>query len=667
MTEAHVRARTGLLPKGTIWVLLLVSVIALFIALIGISWRAADLAREDLRGETVKKATIEAQVLAEKIDRAISLGIPLDGIVGFGDLVTGMQQGDPDLLFGAIVSAEGQILFSGGLASSEFSQSLSSPSGDEKQSRFILTRIPLELTTAATGDTTTPPGLVIGHDRAALMRPLTDNLFDIGIILLIALALSFELMLLVLTVNVTLPVKVASRVLANIHARKFTLLHGQSSRDDIGLFMGRINSLVTSTAQKAGITPHSEREVRLVGVRLLAFMFILAEELARPIMPTYFNELSAHTMGGQLGAGTVMAVHLLMVAIAMPLCSLVQGKVGSLRMYLIGAFLATVGLLGTAGAVGFWDLIVWRALSGLGYATTFVACQSYVLDATNDQNRTQGTAMMVSGIMLADICGPAVGGIIAGFFGAEFTFAMGAGVAVVAVALAFFLMDSKVRGDKAPPVPTRAAFAALLKNRPLQILVLFAAMPAKLILSAFLYYLVPVLLLQDGATIAEIGRVIMLYGLVALLSGWFAARWTDRSKKETRAVGIGGVVTAVGLLMAGLYPIDIVVAIAVGMLGLAQATSIPAQVSASLKLSRDFTDKHGTGPVLAVLRLAERFGGATGPLIAATLVHYFSAGQAILYLGCGAAICIVCFEVLIGRMPVDQNHDTPSAKSEAAQ
>jgi predicted MFS family arabinose efflux permease len=657
MMHERARPRTGLIPKGTIWVLLLVSVVALGIALVGISWRAANLAQDDLRGETIKKATIEAQVVAEKIERAINLGIPLDQIVGFGDLIVGMQDGDPDLMFGAILSPDGKVLFSGGLAETAFRQSLSLSPKEEQNSRFILTRLPLELANTARGNPAMSPSLVIGHDRRALMRPLIDNLFDIGVILLIALALSFELMLLVLTVNVAMPVKVACRVLANIRARKFTLLYGQSIRDDIGQFMGPMNALVAHRAQKTGAAPHSTREVRLVGVRLLAFMFVLAEELARPIMPTYFSELAAPTMGGQLGAGIVMAVHLLMVAIAMPLCSLLQGKTGSLRMYLMGAFLATVGLLGAASAVGFWDLVVWRALSGLGYATTFVACQSYVLDATNERNRTQGTAMMVSGIMLADICGPAIGGIIAGYFGASLTFFMGGCVAVAAVGLAFFLMDSKARlgGEKVLPLPTWAAFRALLKNRRLQVLMVFAAIPAKLILSAFLYYLVPVLLLQGDATIAEIGRVIMLYGVVALLSGWGAARWTDRKKKEIRAVGIGGALTAIGLVIAGFFPVMLVVAIAVGLLGLAQATSIPAQVSLSLKLSRTFTEKHGTGPVLAVLRMAERFGGAAGPLVAATLVHFFGPGNAILYLGGGAVVCILCFEILIGRMTVEQN------------
>ncbi|MDP2699978.1 MFS transporter [Thalassospira sp.] len=646
MTAIPAKRKTGFFG-GTIWILLLVSVVALCISLVGISWRAANLAENDLRIDMGKKAQIEIHVLATKIERAERLGIPIPDLVGFADLFAGMQAGDPDLMFAAIRDSGGMILHAAGVSKTDIASSLEQGNDAGDTSHIVTWR---QLGAYQ---------LVIGHDRAALMRPLTDNLFDIVVVLVVALALSFELMLLVLTVNVALPVRVASRVLDNMRDGKFSLLHGQSSRDEIGQFMARINAVITSTARNIGAKAKPAREVRLIGVRMLAFLFVLSEELARPIMPTFFAEVTAGTMDGQLGAGTVMAIHLLMIAIAMPLCSLVQGRIGSLRMYLVGAGLATIGLFGTAFAGGFWDLVIWRAFSGFGYATTFVACQGYVLDATSDKNRTQGSAMMVSGIMLADICGPAIGGIIASHVGSAVAFMMGGGVALLSVALAFLLIDGAVRGDKAPPVPTKAAFRALLRNRRFVVLVLFAAAPAKLILSGFLYYMVPFALWQTGANIAEMGRVIMIYGLVALLSGWFIARWTDAKQAETRAVGIGGGLTALGLIGAGLVPGFGMMALAVGLLGLAHATSIPAQLSASLKLSKDFVDLHGSGPVLAVLRLSERLGGALGPISGAWLVVTFGVVDAMLYMGLFALFCVICFEILIGKVPKDT---TPQAE-----
>lgn len=633
------------MPRGTVWTLSMFSIVMLCLALFGISWRTAELARTDLNPEISEKAGIEARTLAERIDRAITIGIPVREIVGFSDVVAQLQKGDPDLRFAAVLY-EDAVLYSGGIDGPQIRQILTR-SEQARETDYIVTQLALP----QGSDGMDKIRIVIGHDRTALMRPLTDNLFDIVVILIISLALSFELILLVMTVNVALPVRVACRVLGNMRKGDYSLLHGQSVNDEIGRFMQSINRVIERTARKRGTVPRPVREVKLVGVRLLAFMFVLAEEFARPIMPSFFGEVTAGAMEGQLGAGIVMAVHLLMVAVAMPVCSLFQERVGSLRMYLVGAAFATIGLLGTAFSMGIWDLMLWRALSGIGYATTFVACQAYVIDGTNDGNRTQGTAMMVSGIMLADICGPAIGGIVAGHFGAGTTFIAGAIVASLAVGLAFLLMDVQVRGQTALSVPTRKAFKEMLGNRRFQVLILFAAVPAKLILSGFLFYLTPVILLEQGATTAEIGRVIMLYGLVALLTGWGMARWTDNSQRETRAVGIGGALTAAGLLLASVMPVYMMFAVAVGMLGLAQATAIPAQVSASLKISSDFTQAHGTGPVLAVLRLAERLGGAAGPLLAATLGLWLGNTVAVMVFGGIALISVICFELLIGRVP----------------
>src|SRR5690606_16600041 len=120
-----------------------------------------------------------------------------------------------------------------------------------------------------------------------------------------------------------------------------------------------------------------------------------------------------------------------------------------------------------------------------------------------------------------------------------------------------------------PPRPTRAAFVGLLGNRPLLGLLMFAAVPAKLILSGFLYYLVPLSLYQAGANMAEVGRVIILYGLGAFATGWLIARWSDRRQAELRVVGAAATVSALALLMAGLRPDMLVMALAVVVLGVA--------------------------------------------------------------------------------------------------
>src|SRR3546814_1065158 len=138
--------------------------------------------------------------------------------------------------------------------------------------------------------------------------------------------------------------------------------------------------------------------------------------------------------------------------------------------------MAGTGLLAT----GLWDLMAWRAVTGLGYAATFVACQGFVIESTGDRDRAQGTAMMVSGIMLADVCGPAIGGIVAGHVGEANTFLLSSGMALAAAVAATLLLDRPARNAEAPPRLTMRAFAAVLANRRLMTLLLLGAVPAKL-------------------------------------------------------------------------------------------------------------------------------------------------------------------------------------------
>lgn len=77
---------------------------------------------------------------------------------------------------------------------------------------------------------------------------------------------------------------------------------------------------------------------------------------------------------------------------------------------------------------------------------------------------------------------------------------------------------------------------------------LFAAIPAKLLLNGFLFFLVPLTLYELGNSRSEIGRVVMLYGLAALFLGPMFARLADRFAIHGLLIGVGGLLTGIGLI-----------------------------------------------------------------------------------------------------------------------
>lgn len=639
----------------------LVTSLALLLALGFISYTALTETRAVLLAQLAQKAGLEVDQTARRVDHALELGIPLQGIVGFDRLFVGLRETDAEIAFLAIVARDGSMLHAAGLEGTEITAVLDAParateaglSADQSlRAGHLVARQALSNSGSVQAE------VVLGYRESAIDRPLRDNLLDVLIILLAVLLLSFEVLLLLFTVHAVLPARTALRVLRNVAHGTFNLVHGQILRDEMGRAMARLNQAVRIAAGRV-LKPEEISEPRVIGVRLLAFLFVFAEELARPIMPTFFRQVAAGVDGVPTDAaiGWVLGAHMLTVALVMPLASLYYERIGRRRMYVAGALLATAGLVGTGLAQGLWDLIAWRALSGCGYAITFTACQGFVLENTDRSKRSQGIAMMVGGIMLADICGPAIGGVLAGQIGARPTFLAGACMALLAALLVSVLMG------RAPPrfgrrvasgdAPARIGWATITETlrNPLFLLVLFLiAAPAKFLLSGYLYLLVPIHLTETGSDVAEIGRVLMVYGVVALFLGPVFARLADRMGRHALVAGAGGMIAGLGLSLA-VFGAGLPVMLAgVAMLGIGQALSIPAQVSAAIDVSGPAIRHHGQGAVMAVMRLVERLAGGIGPIATAALAHHIGLERAMVALGIASlamgALFLLLFPVM---------------------
>ena len=72
-------------------------------------------------------------------------------------------------------------------------------------------------------------------------------------------------------------------------------------------------------------------------------------------------------------------------------------------------------------------------MCALGYAMVFVAAQGYVLDRTGQQNRAQGFALFIGAIMVATVCGPSIGGILADNIGFRASFGVSALMALASI------------------------------------------------------------------------------------------------------------------------------------------------------------------------------------------------------------------------------------------
>lgn len=699
--------------------LTLLTLLLLLPPLLGVSYYALVAFERKLLPEIEKKALRVGFSINGGIQRALSFGIPFEKLEGMDDFFAAKLAAARDIAYVAVAARDGQPLYQQGPLDDRQRARLAADAAEVLATgatvgKFIPRhRLPAMLGTLLGdgADTPSPPAfsdggdayyrialpidagnvivgvLHLGIDARIVTRQIEAVLFDIAIVLLVAVLVAFEWLLLIAVSGIAEPLQQLDALLRRLGHGDFSRLLTVTARDRLGRLghalnglIERINARVRSPAPArtgagadnraatlptgiifaSGPRPKSDRAPTLVPVRTAAFLFVFAEELARPFFPVYARALAAPVAGWsqEFLIGLSISIFMLVMALTMPVVGLWSNRIGHRNLFLLGALLSTVGLIGTGLAFSYWDLLVWRALSAFGYTLTFAACQGYVLDNTDSKNRTQGVATFTGGIVAADICGPAIGGILAERIGYGATFATGAALAVVAALVVARFIPHYIprrRGhDGEIPSKRGAHLAELLRNPRFLVLMAFAAVPAKLLLTGFLFFLVPVLLTHLGVGQSEIGRIAMCYGIAAVVVMPLFARLTDRLNAPGCMVGVGCTLAGLGLMPVLFAPSPTTVWLAVVGLGVGQALSISAQVTLLALVCKDAMATHGTAPVMGVYRFIERLGSAAGPVVAVAFANAFGYAGAALALGIWGTVSATLFSVsflILGATP----------------
>ncbi len=676
-------------------------------ALIGISFYAAWAFERSLLPQLDQKMLTVGTAVNAKLERALRYGIPLERLPGVADFFGGVLAANPDLAYLAVTGPDGVVLYQRGTLLPPAEQlggapSLANPPTARRVGAAYDLALPLQDNQTMAGS------LHVGADAGFVTRQIRELLFDIAIVFIIAVLIALELLPLIVQQNLAAPMRRLETVLGRIGDGdlRYTL---PASYDEVGRLASLLNRLVaglntayqqlihqtlllrtaipasvarldTGLAQlRQGFTlapngqPKPYFSAHLIGARMATFLFVFAAELSQPFMPLYIRTY-ATALGdppSQWLIGLPLTVFTLTAALFMPIAGWRFERAGSRRTFIEGAVLLMMGLAGTGLAFSFVDLLGWRALTAVGYAFLYTACQGYVIANAPEQRRAEGGALFVSGLMAGSICGPAIGGILADRIGYTATFSCAAALALGAGLMAMNLLGgSTLTALSTPPAqrPQRGVIRDLTTNFRFTWLMLFAAIPAKLLLNGFLFFLVPLTLYELGNSRSEIGRVVMLYGLAALFLGPTLARLADRFAVHGLLIGAGGLLTGVGLIPMLFFPSTFTVLAGVLCLGLGQAMSISPQLALVTRICRPQIARFGPGPVLGFYRLIERLGGASGPLIMAGLaglLGYPSTMTAAGVLGVMTATLFSVGFLIMGVDPEPNDQPMPPVTPEA--
>ncbi|MGF7158910.1 putative MFS family arabinose efflux permease [Rhodoligotrophos appendicifer] len=631
-----------------------VALVAILIAALAfLSVQTANRAEGLLLPEVERKAETVAGSITSLIDRALEVGIPFSDIQGLEPYLSRVLAANPDFQSIGIEDLGGRQLFSVGTRSG---------AGEQPG-----VRLPI-------GAQGAPVAYVsVGLDPAFAQEIVYKLWIDLAIVMVVTALVALELVYISFGAGLY---GIIEGVEARLHSldhedlRKHPPVNNDSEFGRLAnLIDGRLaavnqrymalrDSLATSIGAarrnalelvrkrfKLGDNPLTA-PLSVVAIRAPLFVFMFAEELTRPFLPIYIQRIATPIPGlsPQLVISLPMVVFLAIVALTQPVLGGLTERFGRRRSLICGAAFGVAGYCASAFAYDILGLALARGLAAIGFALVFVSAQGYVIDSTSTSQRARGMAVFIGAILVAGLCGPPIGGIIADRLGIEAAFLIAACMAGASLLLALICIP-EIPGHKpsGPPIRWRD-FTATLSSPSLAVLLFCCAMPAKIILVAFCFFLIPLHMEALGQDQAAIGRMLMIYPLIMVMLVPTFASLADKWNARLAFVAGGGLIAGLGSLVVLIDATNVfVLGTMLLFLGIGQAISIAPQSALVGEFGRDTSRPVGDGALYGIFRLVERTGNALGPVIAGFLLGLYGFTVTVVLIGALMAVGSICF------------------------
>jgi len=667
------------IPRPLLVRLLALAVLVLVPAMALLSWSSLDHFEKGLAPEFDRKAVTVGRDLGDDIERAVGYGIPLDKLVGVEDYLAPALEANGELRYVAVADPEGKVLYILGADSRDLEPHYRSTDYDDPGQGDVLggrsaliggyvdVAVPLVVKGGRVGH------LHVGMDAGYLRHRFGEMLTDVGVLMVVALLLTVEILIFVVVVNVSGPLGQAGRVFERVARGDFSHLCWFGSDDEVGRFARRVNAAIRaaddlfrrlmayvdevktahfdpSVVEHAALiearvrflfrfsasgAPKAEFERHGIDVRLALFLFVFAEELSRPFLPLFIRTLPAPPpwLSPEMAMAVPIAVFMACIAVASPWAGAISERWGSRRVFLVGLVPAVLGFISTGLATSVAEVVVGRAATGFGYALVTMASQGYMARSIRSKkSRTQGLGLYIGAVLTASVCGMALGGVLVDHIGFDNVFFTAAGMALVSGILAHRLPDPvEERRDIA--TPGMRDMVDLLRNWRFTVLMVFAAMPAKLALTGVVFFLVPLSMAGQGFGFGDIARALMVYAVTVVVLAPLVSRLADGGGWRAGLVALGGLIGGLGLLAPAIGPGLPPLLLALLCLGISQGLAASTQLAVVQDICWIECRTLGQTYVLAQVRLLERIGSVAGPLLAAVLVPLVGYNGAIAAIG----------------------------------
>lgn len=502
-----------------------------------------------------------------------------------------------------------------------------------------------------------PSGPALGQlqlypDNSAMLAAVRARTLDAATIAVVAMVAAIELMLMLQVLmdrafNPAFGVPLAAN-------RRSSALQGNTLQPDASV----------SASAAPGIALDDPSRLGMV-TRPVMFAFLFAMALPLGFLPLYARSLLAPGIEDGVAAMLVALPTAAEMAAGLAM-ALLAGRLIDRRGWLApaawGMALAVLGNLACAAADSLLTLSFARALAGVGYGLVWMALQGFVVNSGQARYRGRNMTALIAGLFAGHMTGAAVGGMLASQVGHRPVFLAGA-LMVLLAALALRALLWPYRNMAGGPVALPVAgsggqprLGALLRDKGYVALLVGSVVPFSIAQVGLLSYALPLYFDALGASTADVGRVIMLYGFCVIYIGPWLGRLMDGTYHWRHCIAAGGLVGSGGLLLLlwapGLWGVTTAVFL------LAVASCLAGAAHTPYILARESVQHYGAAGATGVMRAADKFGQMLGPLMVGALFAGIGMSAALVWTG----VMYLAGTLLFWRMaPGDRPAERPKA------